>query len=201
MSHLIHSAPLLTPLPLLASKRRRNHDHESEWEDVEDDDDDEDLDRFCRDCAMLRAMRVDGLSTSAKLRKIMEILDEIEDRGEGEKTIVFSQCGWPFVFCCACVGSDVGDVGTSMLDLCEQVFARHGIRSLRYDGSMNREAREYCLMEFRRPTGPKVVLVRYVVCTSVDIALPNSYAQHQVRWCWLEPRVCQPRHQVSSSLA
>ena len=41
MSHLIHTAPLLTPIPLLASTRRRNHDHESEWEDVEDDDDDE----------------------------------------------------------------------------------------------------------------------------------------------------------------
>ena len=51
-----------------------------------------------------------------------------------------------------------------MLDLCEQVFARNGIRSLRYDGGMGREAREYCLKEFRRPGGPKVVLVRYARC-------------------------------------
>lgn len=50
-----------------------------------------------------------------------------------------------------------------MLDLCEQIFARHGIRSLRYDGQMNREAREYCLAEFRRQGGPRVVLVRCVV--------------------------------------
>lgn len=77
-----------------------------------DDDDDEDLDRFCRDCAMLRAMRVDGLSTSAKLRKIMEILDEIEDRGEGEKTIVFSQF-------------------TSMLDLIEPFLKKRGVRFVR----------------------------------------------------------------------
>ena len=77
-----------------------------------DNDDDEDLDRFCRDCAMLRAMRVDGLSTSAKLRKIMEILDEIEDRGEGEKTIVFSQF-------------------TSMLDLIEPFLKKRGVRFVR----------------------------------------------------------------------
>ena len=51
-----------------------------------------------------------------------------------------------------------------MLDLCEQVFARNGIRSLRYDGGMGREAREYCLKEFRRPGGPKVVLVRCARC-------------------------------------
>ena len=78
----------------------------------EDNDDDEDLDRFCRDCAMLRAMRVDGMSTSAKLRKIMEILDEIEDRGEGEKTIVFSQF-------------------TSMLDLIEPFLKKRGVRFVR----------------------------------------------------------------------
>ena len=47
-----------------------------------------------------------------------------------------------------------------MPDLCEQIFFRHGIRSLRYDGSMNQEAREYCLTQFRRPGGPKVILVR-----------------------------------------
>ena len=50
-----------------------------------------------------------------------------------------------------------------MLDLCEQIFARHGIRSLRYDGKMSREAREFCLTQFRQPAGgPKVVLVRFV---------------------------------------
>ncbi len=61
-----------------------------------------------------------------------------------------------------------------MLDLCEQEFARHGIRSLRYDGSMDREAREYCLMEFRRPTGPKVVLVR---CVHYSFSRRLSYSR------------------------
>ena len=49
-----------------------------------------------------------------------------------------------------------------MLNLCEEIFARHGIRSLRYDGQMSREAREYTLAQFREPGGPKVILVRYV---------------------------------------
>ena len=49
-----------------------------------------------------------------------------------------------------------------MLDLCEEIFARNGIRSLRYDGQMNREAREFTLGQFRQAGGPKVILVRYV---------------------------------------
>lgn len=48
-----------------------------------------------------------------------------------------------------------------MLDLVEILFARHGIQSLRYDGKMNREARESVLAQFRKTTGPKVILIRY----------------------------------------
>lgn len=47
-----------------------------------------------------------------------------------------------------------------MLDLVESVFLRNGIQSLRYDGSMNREAREYTLQRFRQTGGPKVILIR-----------------------------------------
>ena len=60
-----------------------------------------------------------------------------------------------------------------MLDLCEQIFARHGIRSLRYDGKMGREAREYCLAQFRQPRGPKVVLVS-IKCGSVGLNLVSA---------------------------
>lgn len=49
-----------------------------------------------------------------------------------------------------------------MLDLCDQIFARHGIRSLRYDGKMSRENREITLKTFRSTYGPKVILVRCV---------------------------------------
>ncbi len=48
-----------------------------------------------------------------------------------------------------------------MLDLVEILFSRHGIQNLRYDGKMNREAREAVLARFRKPGGPKVILIRY----------------------------------------
>ncbi|RPD76809.1 hypothetical protein L226DRAFT_459891 [Lentinus tigrinus ALCF2SS1-7] len=90
--------------------------------------------------------------SSAKMTQMVAYLKEWECTGD--KTIVFSQ--W-----------------TSMLDLCEQIFARNGIRSLRYDGSMGREAREYCLKEFRRPGGPKVVLVS-IKCGGVGLNLVSA---------------------------
>lgn len=49
-----------------------------------------------------------------------------------------------------------------MLDLVEMVFARYGIQNLRYDGSMDRGAREAVLARFRQPGGPRVILIRYV---------------------------------------
>jgi SNF2 family DNA or RNA helicase len=47
-----------------------------------------------------------------------------------------------------------------MLDLVENVFARHSIRNLRYDGTMNREQRERALSTFKKSGGPKVMLIR-----------------------------------------
>ena len=50
-----------------------------------------------------------------------------------------------------------------MLDLCEQIFARNGIRSLRYDGRMSHESREYTLSQFGQSGGPTVILIRFVL--------------------------------------
>ena len=47
-----------------------------------------------------------------------------------------------------------------MLDLVESVFLRHGVQNLRYDGAMNRDARETVLARFRRAGGPRVILIR-----------------------------------------
>lgn len=47
-----------------------------------------------------------------------------------------------------------------MLDLVEILFSRYGLQNLRYDGKMNREAREAVLARFRKPGGPKVILIR-----------------------------------------
>ena len=61
--------------------------------------------------------------------------------------------------------------GTSMLDLVETLFAREGIRSLRYDGSMDRHARENALSTFKRAGGPKDILIRDDVFLEISLYL------------------------------
>ncbi|KAH9886946.1 SNF2 family N-terminal domain-containing protein [Cubamyces lactineus] len=104
--------------------------------------------------AMLKMWRQGGtnVESSAKMLQMVAYLKEWESTGD--KTIVFSQ--W-----------------TSMLDLCEEIFARHGIRGLRYDGKMSREAREYTLSQFRHPSGPKVILVS-IKCGGVGLNLVSA---------------------------
>ncbi|KAF9265070.1 hypothetical protein L218DRAFT_1076057 [Marasmius fiardii PR-910] len=80
----------------------------------------------------------DDLEPSAKMIKLIEYVREWEDLGD--KTICYSQ--W-----------------TSMLDLVETLFSRHGIRSVRFDGSMDRTSREHALSVFKSPVGPKVILI------------------------------------------
>jgi len=46
-----------------------------------------------------------------------------------------------------------------MLDLVETLFSRYGIRSLRYDGSMDRASRDNAIVSFKRYDGPKVILI------------------------------------------
>lgn len=48
-----------------------------------------------------------------------------------------------------------------MLDLIETLFSRHGIRSLRFDGKMDRTSRDATLASFKQIGGPKVILIRY----------------------------------------
>jgi SNF2 family DNA or RNA helicase len=60
-----------------------------------------------------------------------------------------------------------------MLDLVETVFMRQGLRALRYDGKMGREARERTLREFRRPGGPRVILIS-IKCGGVGLNLVSA---------------------------
>ncbi|KAK6977040.1 SNF2 family DNA-dependent ATPase [Favolaschia claudopus] len=80
----------------------------------------------------------DDLEPSTKMLAMMDMLKEWEVTGD--KTICYSQ--W-----------------TSMLDLIEILFSRHGIRSLRFDGKMDRAQRDAVLATFRKPGGPKVILI------------------------------------------
>ncbi|TFY77491.1 hypothetical protein EWM64_g6519 [Hericium alpestre] len=79
---------------------------------------------------------------SAKIRKILELLQAIETRGEGEKTIVFSQF-------------------TSMLDLIEQFLAYEGVKFVRYDGSMTKDKREASLEKIRNSKSTNVILISF----------------------------------------
>jgi SNF2 family DNA or RNA helicase len=57
-----------------------------------------------------------------------------------------------------------------MLDLIEILFSRHGIQSLRFDGKMDRIARDSTLATFKKSGGPKVILIRSVIVGYGELA-------------------------------
>ncbi|KAL4932053.1 SNF2 family N-terminal domain-containing protein [Aspergillus undulatus] len=78
--------------------------------------------------------------TSAKIEKAMEIVRDVEGRGNDEKTIIFSQF-------------------TSLLDLLEVPIAREGYRYRRYDGSMKPADRNSAVVDFTDDPSCKIMLV------------------------------------------
>lgn len=78
--------------------------------------------------------------TSAKIEKTMEILEQTENRNDGEKTIIFSQF-------------------TSLLDLLEVPIMRKGWRYRRYDGSMKPAERNSAVIDFTDNPDCKIMLV------------------------------------------
>ncbi|MCJ1353031.1 MAG: hypothetical protein MMC33_003015 [Icmadophila ericetorum] len=89
--------------------------------------------------AYLRRLEKDW-ETSAKIEKCMEILREIHDRGEGEKTIIFSQF-------------------TALLDLLEIAVMREDWGYHRYDGSMSSAARNDAVIDFSDKKDCKILMV------------------------------------------
>ncbi|THH19390.1 hypothetical protein EW146_g1739 [Bondarzewia mesenterica] len=116
------------------------------------------LEDYCQDCAQIaknarRKSMARGDSShlppdSAKIRKTLELLEEIADRKDedgdylGEKTIVFSQF-------------------TSMLDLLEVFLKDAGIKYVRYDGSMSKDKREASLEKIRTSRSTTVILISF----------------------------------------
>lgn len=47
-----------------------------------------------------------------------------------------------------------------MLDLVEALLQRERLKYLRYDGKMNKEAREAAITTFKRSDGPRLILIR-----------------------------------------
>ncbi|KAI9779082.1 MAG: hypothetical protein M1839_007748 [Geoglossum umbratile] len=78
--------------------------------------------------------------SSAKVDKCIEILEDIQNKGIGEKTIVFSQF-------------------TSLLDLLEVPISRNGWKYERYDGSMSSAKRNDAVIEFTDNPACKIMLV------------------------------------------
>ncbi|KAI9719292.1 MAG: hypothetical protein M1812_003622 [Candelaria pacifica] len=87
----------------------------------------------------MRRLKRDWIS-SAKLKKCVEILEQIQSRAEGEKTIIFSQF-------------------TSLLDLLEVPIDEQGWGYKRYDGSMSAVQRNQSVVEFTDRPEIKVMLV------------------------------------------
>ncbi|KAF9468325.1 SNF2 family DNA-dependent ATPase [Collybia nuda] len=94
----------------------------------------------------------DDLEPSAKMLALIDLLKGWD--ASGDKTICYSQ--W-----------------TSMLDLIEILFSRHGIQTLRFDGKMDRIARDSTLATFKKQGGPKVILIS-TKCGSVGLNLVSA---------------------------
>jgi len=94
------------------------------------------------------------LEPSTKLKRMLEtVMNALRDHPK-DKTIVYSQ--W-----------------TSMLDLAEVLFKQNGIKTLNYDGRMNRMERTEAIAEFKKELGPHVLLVS-LKCGGVGLNLTCS---------------------------
>ncbi|KAF4611576.1 hypothetical protein D9613_003624 [Agrocybe pediades] len=106
--------------------------------------------------------RDDDLEPSSKMNALLGYLKEWDSTGD--KVICYSQ--W-----------------TSMLDLIEKLLSRHGIRSLRFDGTMDRAHRDATLAEFKKSGGPRIILIS-TKCGSVGLNLvaANRIVNMDLSW-------------------
>ncbi|KAH7929303.1 hypothetical protein BV22DRAFT_1110033 [Leucogyrophana mollusca] len=135
---------------------------------------DEDSENHCKDCAILAAKaRRKSLAAgakdlppdSAKIRKIMELLQDIDERSDGtEKTIIFSQF-------------------TSMLDLIEPFLSAEGVKYVRYDGSMTKDKREASLEKIRTSKSTRCILISFKAgSTGLNLTACNNVILVDMWW-------------------
>ncbi|KAF9022196.1 hypothetical protein BDZ89DRAFT_1070828, partial [Hymenopellis radicata] len=120
-------------------------------------------DTHCIDCAKIAQQATESGST--KIRKMMELLDNIDRESEGEdKTIIFSQF-------------------TTMLDLIEPFLTRRGIRYARYDGSMKPAEREVSLNKIKNDPKTKVILISFKAgSTGLNLTVCNRVILFDMWW-------------------
>jgi SNF2 family DNA or RNA helicase len=124
--------------------------------------------KHCQLCAPLAhqaQMLSDGDSSSAKIRLIVKLLTEVEERSNGEeKTIIFSQF-------------------TSMLDLIQPFLREKGFSFVRYDGSMSKEEREASLEKIKTNPKTQVILVSFKAgSTGLNLTACNNVILVDIWW-------------------
>ncbi|KAG6336400.1 hypothetical protein ID866_2694 [Astraeus odoratus] len=102
---------------------------------------------------------------SAKIRKILDILKEINERSGGvEKTIIFSQF-------------------TSMLDLIEPFLDAEGVKHVRYDGSMQKDKRDASLEKIRNSKNTRCILISFKAgSTGLNLTACNNVILVDMWW-------------------
>ncbi|KAJ7256478.1 SNF2 family N-terminal domain-containing protein [Mycena haematopus] len=123
---------------------------------------------YCVDCAPLALqakMEDEDHKSSAKIRMILKLLRDIDDRSDGdEKTIIFSQF-------------------TSFLDLVEPFLREKGIRYVRYDGSMKPVEREASLTKIKSSERTKVILISFKAgSTGLNLTTCNNVILVDLWW-------------------
>ncbi|KAL4267211.1 SNF2/RAD54 Helicase and Transcription Factor [Pleurotus pulmonarius] len=97
----------------------------------------------CGDLAYEARLKSSERPDSAKIRMILKLLQDVDDRSAGEeKTIIFSQF-------------------TSMLDLIQPFLREKGVRFVRYDGSMSRPEREESLDAIKKKPNVRCILISF----------------------------------------
>ncbi|KIO02504.1 hypothetical protein M404DRAFT_649793 [Pisolithus tinctorius Marx 270] len=102
---------------------------------------------------------------SAKIRKILEILKEVDERSGGEeKTIIFSQF-------------------TSMLDLIQPFLEAEGVKYVRYDGTMQKDKREASLEKIRSSKSTRCILISFKAgSTGLNLTACNNVILVDMWW-------------------
>ncbi|THV01686.1 hypothetical protein K435DRAFT_817999 [Dendrothele bispora CBS 962.96] len=102
---------------------------------------------FCKGCSPLAAhvqQQQQRPCSSAKIRKILDLLSQVEEKSNGgDKTIIFSQF-------------------TLMLTLIEPFLKNQGIRFVRYDGAMSLREREKSIEYIQKDENIKVILISFL---------------------------------------
>lgn len=126
-----------------------------------------DDDYHCRDCASLvsNARGKESRPSSAKIRMIMKLLQEIEERSDGEeKTIIFSQF-------------------TSMLNLIEPFLKDAGVKYVRYDGSMDAKSREASIEALKTDSLVRAILISFKAgSTGLNLTACNNVILVDLWW-------------------